>query len=153
MSWSIVPQEESRGKMKFLVDCKEIRWRPYETPVGTNFAPLGHLLLQVIIRHDVDGSTLKLKLSGSSSINDPDWIVEDAEEKEVYQTITVGQGKSRRQRVDTLSPKVKKKGDSTRYGLTSQFVDRLKPMLGEEMTERILSLFAAKLAVVLNRKK
>lgn len=147
MTWTIIMQEESVGKLKLPVRCKALRFFPMETGGGeTIFKALAFPILQVIVR-DGKGNTLKLKCNAGRGINNPEFTVQHPDTEE-HPTMIVGEGKRRREVPDMLAAKVKKAGEKERYSTLAAFKSRVSPFLGAELTEEIISLFAARLAEI-----
>ena len=145
MKYTIVAQEEKRGRDTVTVECKNVKMFPKHGKGGevVGFGKLGFLLLQVIIQHE-KGEQIRLKLSTYNGVNHPRFIVQQAD-KEEHPTLTVGQGKNRRTIPDTLAPMVRKPGVKDEYELPG-FTDHLNRLVGHEMCGTIMQLFANRFA-------
>jgi hypothetical protein len=76
MGWIINTQEETRGKNKFDVKCKRIKFFPVEGKGGeTHFKALGFVLLQIIVEDEKSGTLLKLKLNASKGVESPTFAI------------------------------------------------------------------------------
>jgi hypothetical protein len=154
MPWIIQTQEESAGKgEKREVQVKEIKFFPVEGRGGVieGFKALGFLLLQIIIKHEKAG-ILKLKLNGSQGIHTPTFVVQH-EDREDYPLVWYGAGKRRVQVYDRLAPKQKIPGEKEKYETLAAFEKRVKQLGGDSLVTEVVSLFAAKMGEVVQRRE
>jgi hypothetical protein len=145
MGWTIIEQEETVGREKIPVLCKNVRFFPMEKQGEIHFGKLGFLLLQVIVENE-KGYQLRLKLNASEGIRFPRFVIAHPDKMD-YPTIKVGAGRNRKEMPDTLSPKVRKPGEKETLN-TTDFENRVSKMFGQEAKDRIMGLFAFKLAEV-----
>jgi hypothetical protein len=146
MGWTIIEQEETVGKEKIPVRCKNVRFFPIEKKGAIQgFGKLKFLLLQIVVQSD-KGSELKLKLNASAGINHPHFIVAHRDTME-YPEIIVGSGKNKRRIPDTLASKQRKPGMKEVYD-AKDFDTRASKLFGQSLKDEIVTLFAEKLAEV-----
>lgn len=154
MPWKIITQDESVGFGNMVrVKCKNVKRRPsseaelQKSP--TPFKLLGFVLLQVIVEDD-NGEQLNFKLSTKSGgIQYPKFIVQHAPTWE-HPKIMVGAHGRRRQIADVLAEKIQVAGVKEEY-THAEFEPRLKQIVGQNLGEEILDLFAQRF-VELTRK-
>jgi hypothetical protein len=152
MGWIINTQEETRGKNKFDVKCKRIKFFPVEGKGGeTHFKALGFVLLQIIVEDEKSGTLLKLKLNASKGVESPTFAIQHADKLE-RPTFIVGEGKKRREVPDMLRPLEKVKGEVERYNTLKEFEERISKFLGVLVAGEVLDLFAVRLGEIVQKR-
>ncbi len=141
--WEIMTQEESRGRAKFPVQCKAVKFRPQDTATGMQFIPLGFHLLQVIVENK-HGDMLRFKISFAKGLNNPSFAVQHPDKMD-HPLVTYGTGKSRRTVYDLLAPKKRIPGEKERYDTHAEFERRVRQAVGAALCEKIMALFVKKI--------
>lgn len=147
-NWQLVWQIEYENFEPIEVPCKRIRKFPVVDPVTgeTKFRLVSKKLriFQVIVEADDDQHRLKaIENRGRLKFV---WHFPDRME---HPTIRIGLGKSggrfvdtRRDIVDTLSPKCRVPGEKVEFGSKGDFVEHLNRVLGNELAAVVMELFS-----------
>ncbi len=143
MPWKIIMQEETMGREKVPVECKNVKMFPIEKGgIVQGFGKLKFVLLQVIVENSF-GEQYKLKLSTSGGVMFPKFILQHPDTM-AHPLIEVGQGKFRRKVPDVLEPKERKAGERESYDTAESFLARLS-FLGPILPNTVLDLFVGRL--------
>jgi hypothetical protein len=147
--WQIIEQEEKRGKVSFPVACKRLRYFPQEHNGETLFGKIRFPLFQIIVANG-KGATLKLKMNLNGGVAFPKFVIQHPDTYE-HPTMIVGEGKNKKELLDTLSPKERVPGIKEEHNLAT-FEPRIAKILGATLADEVMTLFAKRLGGMASEK-
>lgn len=143
-TYRIVPQIEKQGQEEEEVLCKHVRFYPIKNKKGAatgNFGRFGFPIFKVLLECVESASEHYITWSNfSGAVNGGKYIYHMPNKTE-HPKMWVGEGKRRKQIVDTLSPMIEVPGDTHEFTSADALVAFLVPRLGEELTIDVLDAF------------